>query len=509
MLIGKPPLRNTAKMVLLARRRSNLKWHNLYGRLLSYQRLYEAWLKVKANRGAGGVDGISLSAFESKLEENLQELLRDLKAKTYKPMPVLRRYIPKRNGKKRPLGLPSIRDKVVQQAVVDILQPLYETEFHPASVGFRPGKGAFNAFGRIIHLMEQGYVWVYDADIKGYFDCIDHRILLEVMKRRIADRSILDLIWQWLKAGVMENGVRSFSKAGTPQGGVISPLLANVYLNELDWELSKAGVQFVRYADDFLVFAKNEEGVKHGENIVRTVMKRLKLELSVEKTKTLHLMEERTSDGRIIPELEYLGVAIQGWFRKRDGTWSFGLKCTSEAMKDFRVAVKEKTPKTHTLSLAALVERVNPIIMGKAAYWAQAAKAVQVYKSIRGRCRCATALLGQQTSRLDAYVRQRIRRCRLPQRGGSKTYRRANMLRSIYTHERLIKAGLRYAERIVRDAATGLPLTDDEYLALIRQRREKAAAAKRQRKADDAAYWAKRAAAYQRAQERVRKFESK
>ncbi|CAA7603411.1 Reverse transcriptase (RT) catalytic domain protein [Acididesulfobacillus acetoxydans] len=486
-----------------------MKWHNLYGRLLSYQRLYEAWLKVKANQGAGGVDGISLSAFESKLEGNLQELLSDLKAKTYKPVPVLRRYIPKRNGKKRPLGLPSIRDKVVQQAVAGILQPLYETEFHAASVGFRPGKGAFNAFGRIIHLMEQGYVWVYDADIKGYFDCIDHRILLGIMKRRIADRSILDLIWQWLKAGVMEDGVRSFSKAGSPQGGVISPLLANIYLNELDWELNKAGVQFVRYADDFLVFAKNEEGVKHGEAIVQGVMRRLKLDLSAEKTKTLNLMEKRTANGRMIPELEYLGVAIQGWFRKRDGTWSMGLKCIPDAVKDFREAIKEQTPKTHTLSLDALVERVNPVILGKAAYWAQAAKAVQVYKSIRGQCRCSTALLGQQATKLDTYVRQRIRRCRLPQRGGSKTYRRTNMLSVIYTHERLIGAGLRYAERIIRDAATGLSLTDEEYLAIIRQRREKAALAKRQHKAGDTIYWAKRAAAYERAQERIHKFESK
>lgn len=496
-------------MVLLARRRSNLKWHNLYGRLLSYQRLYEAWLKVKANQGAGGVDGISLSAFESKLEENLQELFSDLKAKAYKPLPVLRRYIPKRNGKKRPLGLPSIRDKVVQQAVVDILQPLYETEFHPASVGFRPGKGAFNAFGRIIHLMEQGYVWVYDADIKGYFDCIDHRILLGIMKRRIADRSILDLIWQWLKAGVVENGVRSFSKAGSPQGGVISPLLANIYLNELDWELNRAGVQFVRYADDFLVFAKDEEGVKHGEAIVRDVMRRLKLELSAEKTNTLHLMEKRTFNGRTIPELEYLGVAIQGWFRKRDGTWSFGLRCTSDAMKAFREAIKEQTPKTHTLSLDALVKRVNPVILGKAAYWAQAAKAVQVYKSVRGQCRCATALLAQQATRLDAYVRQRIRRCRLPQRGGGKTYRRVNTLSSIYTHECFVGAGLQYAERIIWDAATGLSLTDDEHLAIIRQRRTKVASAKRQRKAGDTVYWAKRAAAYERAQKRIRKFESK
>jgi group II intron reverse transcriptase/maturase len=341
-----------------------LKWHNLYGRLLSYQRLYEAWRKVKANQGAGGVDGVNLSAFEEHLEDNLQSLLNALRAKTYKPLPVLRRYIPKRNGKQRPLELPSIRDKVVQQAVVDILQPLYETEFHPASVGFRPDKGAFNAFGRIIHMMEQGYVWVYDADIKGYFDAIDHRILRRILKRKIADRSILNLIWQWLKAGVVENGVRSFSRAGSPQGGVISPLLANIYLNELDWELSQAGISFVRYADDFLVFAKEAEGITRGAAIVQQVMGRLKLDLSAEKTKTLYLMEQRTANGRTIPELEYLGVTIQGWFRKRDGTWSFGLKCTSEAMQAFREAIKETTPKPLTLSLAALVDRVNPVILG-------------------------------------------------------------------------------------------------------------------------------------------------
>jgi group II intron reverse transcriptase/maturase len=227
-----------------------MKWYNLYGQLLSYQRLYAAWLKVEANRGAGGVDGVSVSAFSDRLEENLRLLLHQLQTKTYRPLPVLRRYIPKPNGKQRPLGLPAIRDKIVQQAVVDILQPLYETVFHPASVGFRPNKGAFNAFGRIIHWMEQGYIWVYDADIQGYFEAIDHRLLMRLLQQRIADRSILDLVWQWLKAGVVENGVRSVAKSGSPQGGVISPLLANIYLNELDWELEQAGVPFVRYADD-------------------------------------------------------------------------------------------------------------------------------------------------------------------------------------------------------------------------------------------------------------------
>lgn len=486
-----------------------MKWHNLYGRLLSYQRLFEAWLEVKANGGAGGVDGVKLRDFERNLEANLQNILQELRDKSYTPQPVQRRYILKRNGKKRPLGLPSIRDKVVQQAVVSTLQPLYETEFHRASVGFRPKKGAFNAFGRIIHLMEQGYVWVYDADIKGYFDCIDHRLLMKLLKGKIADRSILNLIWQWLKAGVVEKGVRSFSKKGVPQGGVISPLLANIYLNELDWELEKEKVHFVRYADDFVLFGRDEDEVKRGEMIVESVMTRLRLELSPEKTKTLHLKEQITPNGRAIPELEYLGVAIQGWFRKRDGTWSFGLRCTPEALKNYRESIKEQTPKSLTLSLAALTKKVNPIILGKANHWAQAAKAAQTYREIKGQCRCATALLGHQAAKLDSYVRQRLRRCRLPQRGGSKTYRRTQMQSSLYTLERLIGAGLRYAERIIQDAATGKPLSDAEYLSIIRKRRAKHAEGKRRSKAHDKTYWERRAAAYERAKKRVSNFESK
>jgi RNA-directed DNA polymerase len=227
-----------------------MKWHNLYAKLLSYRRLHEAWEKVKSNGGTGGIDGVSIKGFEKNLESNLQEILKELKNKTYRPKPVKRRYILKKNGKQRPLGLPTIKDKIVQQAVVNILSPLYETVFHPASVGFRPGKGAYNAFGRIINLIENGYVWIHDADVKGYFDCIDHRLLMKMLKGKVADHSILNLVWQWLKAGVIEEGIITFSKTGTPQGGVISPLLANIYLNELDWKLHNNRMQMVRYADD-------------------------------------------------------------------------------------------------------------------------------------------------------------------------------------------------------------------------------------------------------------------
>ncbi len=471
--------------------------------------LHRAWLKVKANRGTGGVDKVNLSTFETRLEENLQQLLRELKTKTYVPKPVLRRYILKKNGKKRPLGLPTVRDKVAQQVVVDILQPLYETKFHDASVGYRPDKGAFNAFLRIIYLMERKYVWVYDADIKGYFDNIDHGLLLRIMKRDIADRSILNLIRLWLKAGVVEDGVRSFSNTGTPQGGTISPLLANIYLNEVDWVLEAAQVQFVRYADDILVFAQRGKDALQAGEVLKTAIGSLKLELSPEKTRMVRLVEQSTENGRTIPEINYLGVTIQGWFRKRNGKWGFGLKCAPGAVKSFKETIKELTPKTHTLSLAALVERVNPKIRGKCSYWAQAAKAVNFYREAQGECRCSTELLAQQGAKLDTYVRKRIRRCRIPSRGGRKTYRKANMLSIIYTHERLVGAGLVYTERVIRDKASDRAMTDQDFLSVIKGRRAKQKTRIQRSKANDTKYWTKRAKACDRAKERLRRFESK
>jgi RNA-directed DNA polymerase len=486
-----------------------MKWHNLYGKLLSYRRLHEAWEKVKANDGVGGIDGISIKSFEGNVESNLKEILLELKAKTYRPQPVKRRYILKKNGKQRPLGLPTIKDKIVQQAVVNILSPLYETIFHPASVGFRPGKGAYNAFGRIINLMENGHVWVHDADVKGYFDCIDHRLLMIMLKGKIADRSVLNLIWQWLKAGVIEEGITTYFKTGTPQGGVISPLLANIYLNELDWKLHNHGIQMVRYADDFIVFTKDQASIKQAESIVDEAISSLKLTLSPEKTHTTHLMEKTAPNGRIIPELNYLGVTFQGWFRKRNGDWSYGIKCSPEAMKSFRQSVKETTPKALTQSLEDLVNNVNPIIRGKANYWAQAARAVNTYRTIRGNCRCSIAILGQQAQVLDAYVRIRLRRCRLPARGGSKTYRRAKMLESIYTHEKFVGASLCYVERTVRDAYDGNPMSNNEFLSVIQGRRDKIKVRKQNYKTDDLAYWDRRRQAIAKAQERVMKYKSK
>jgi RNA-directed DNA polymerase len=235
----------------------------------------------------------------------------------------------------------------------------------------------------------------------------------------------------------------------------------------------------------------------------------LKLTLSPEKTHTSHLMEKTAPNGRIIPELNFLGITFQGWFRKRNGDWSYGIKCSSEAMKSFRQSVKETTPKSLTQSLEVLVKNVNPIIRGKANYWAQAARAVNTYRAIKGNCRCAMVILGQQAQALDAYVRTRLRRCRLPAKGGSKTYRRAKMLESIYTHERFIGASLCYVERTVRDAFDGNPMSDNEFLSVIQGRRDKQKKWKQNYKTDDPVYRDRRRQAYARAQERATKYKSK
>jgi group II intron reverse transcriptase/maturase len=235
------------------------KLFSVYGQILSERALRDAWTKVRANKGAGGVDGVSIAKFEEDLDGNIAGLLADLRAKEYKPSPVRRVRIPKKNGKKRPLGIPTIRDRIVQQALVTRLSPFFEENvFHRDSCGFRPGMGAEDALKKVMWNLETGCRYVYDLDIRGYFDNIPHKKLMRVLSKYVSDGTVLDLVWRSLKAGYMLDDVTYETAAGTMQGGVISPLLANVYLNELDWELHKAGLRFCRYADDCIVMCRDE-----------------------------------------------------------------------------------------------------------------------------------------------------------------------------------------------------------------------------------------------------------
>ena len=198
-----------------------LKYHSLYGQLLRDRVLMNAWKKVKANRGSGGIDGVTIKEYTKKEQENILKLLEKLKAKEYKPAPVRRVYIPKKDGKKRPLGIPTLEDRIVQQALTDILMPKYEKlVFHNWSMGYRPGRGVESALQVIIKNIELGRNWIYDCDIKGFFDNIPHKKLMKVLNKVIADGTVLDLIWSWLKCGYMEDGKYYNTKTGQVQGGL-------------------------------------------------------------------------------------------------------------------------------------------------------------------------------------------------------------------------------------------------------------------------------------------------
>jgi len=239
-------------------RRKRIKAHSLIDKIYYKLNLYNAWEKVKANRGAGGVDGKSIEWFEENLEENIERLHQELKKDEYRPQPVKRVWIPKPNGDKRGLGIPTIRDRVVQQAMLIRLEPVFEPTFVENSYGFRPGRSAHQAVEEISKMLRKGYWWIMEADIKGYFDNIPHERLIDLVAERVSDGRVLRLIRSFLKAGVMEELKVKEQVKGTPQGGVISPLLANIYLNRYDQKMLKEGFKVIRYADDFVVMCKTK-----------------------------------------------------------------------------------------------------------------------------------------------------------------------------------------------------------------------------------------------------------
>lgn len=378
------------------------KLHSVYGQILFDRKLTQSFEQVKANKGAGGIDGETIESFEVKLEENIMTLLGKLKAKTYQAQPVRRVYIPKKNGKKRPLGIPTIEDRIVQQSVVNVLQPKFEDNlFHNWSVGYRPNRGVERALQIILWNIEQGYNYIYDCDIKGFFDNIPHKKLLGILKKYVSDRTVLGLIEQWLKAGFMEEGKLLHTDYGTPQGGVISPLLANVYLNELDWEWDLHGIRFVRYADDFLLFAKSKEAIERAASLTKEKLTELGLEISKEKTQVVNFNKD---------DFDFLGFTFHHWKpRKKDDKLHFQVTPKKESIKDFRLKIKEKTRKTLTLSKEEWVERVNPIIRGKVNYYITVIKAIKANEKLGQRSHCRTRLIRRILMDVDGYIRKRLR----------------------------------------------------------------------------------------------------
>lgn len=340
-------------MFKVGHKQPRYKWFSLYDKVFLEKHLKEAFFQVKRNGGAGGVDRVTLAQYARNLERNTKELSRLLREKRYRPLPVRRVYIPKPNGKKRPLGIPAIRDRVVQQSLANIIQPIFEPTFHKASFGFRPSRSPHQAIQQVEQHLSQGYQWVVDADIEDFFGNLDHELLLCDLNTKIADGSILALIRAFLEAGAMEEGKTVYQTTGTPQGGVISPILSNVYLDSFDWQMTEKGYRLVRYCDDWIVLTKTKEEAKQALALSRKLLSKKKLTLSREKTDIIHHAEG----------FEFLGF----WFKDYDGVHRKGpRKKAAQAYKEkIRYATRRKQPR----NIKMLVERINPITRGWGLYF--------------------------------------------------------------------------------------------------------------------------------------------
>jgi group II intron reverse transcriptase/maturase len=328
--------------------RAKIKAHSLTGRI-TLSLLHTAFKAVKRNRGAAGIDKVSVHMFELNLDENLQALERDLKDGSFQPFPLRRCFIPKNETEFRPLGIPAVRDRVAQEALRRLLQPIFERLFHDSSYGFRPGRNAHQALQAVLELHDQGYTVVVDADIKGFFDNLPFAVIMEALAAQVADGNILRLIERFLRAGVMENGVFKPTTVGTPQGGVISPLLANIVLNHLDGQLQKHGYRFVRYADDFVVLCRTKTEAEEALALVQRTLAEIGLSLSSEKTQITTFTK---------------GYSFLGFVLSRRSR-----RMRMKSVKKFKDKVRDLTPRSHNLD-AALIEKLNRVIRGTAHYFA-------------------------------------------------------------------------------------------------------------------------------------------
>jgi group II intron reverse transcriptase/maturase len=366
-------------------------YYSLYDRLLRYENLSRAFKKVKSAKGAAGMDGVRLEDFAERLKDNLENLLKELREKRYRPLPVKRVEIPKPGGGKRMLGIPSVRDRVVQQALLEILQPIFETDFHPSSYGYRPGRSCHQAISKATMFMRKyNRHWAVDMDLSKCFDTLDHDLVLATVRKRVVDGSILKLLESFLKSGVMtEDGWRA-SEVGSPQGGVISPLIANVYLNEFDQFMMKRKHRIVRYADDILVFCKSRKGAENALNVAKEYLESvLKLTVNLEKT---HVAQAKTG-------VKFLGVII-----RRSST-----VIQAKKVARFKEKVKRITRRNSPVNLEKVIADLNPVLRGFGNYFKIANCKGEFQKLsgwIRRRLRAKQLSLWKKPKRLHRRLRQ-------------------------------------------------------------------------------------------------------
>ncbi len=421
------------RLYVSAKRNPVRRFHALSDRICRSDVLREAWERVRRNGGAAGVDGETIDAIERQgVGAFLAEIERRLREREYRPQPVRRCFIPKSDGTQRPLGIPAVIDRVVQQATKIVIEPIFEADFLECSFGFRPKKSATDALERLRLLGNRGHRVVVDGDIKSYFDTIDHDVLMKLVMKRISDRGVLKLLRQWLKAGVLEEGKERASVMGCPQGGVISPLLANIYLHVLDatWqrEHSHLGV-LVRYADDFVVMCKSEGQARAAKRAIEAILQELRLTLHPDKTRIAKLGVR--ADG-----FDFLGChlrIVKSVFKQK--TYLFRWP-SRRAMARVRTRVRELTDRRRRAGMRDIrevIEDLNPVLRGWGNYF-------------------KTGNAAEQFVSVDRYVWCRLTRLLAKQRGfrGTRLGRRVARFQHEWPRERLEALGLHRLRGTIR-----------------------------------------------------------
>lgn len=366
-------------------------YYSLYGHLLNRQRLYNGFKKVWKAKGAAGIDGQSLSDFALDLGNNLDQLLLELQNKQYKPQPVRRVEIPKEGSGTRLLGIPTVRDRVVQQTLNDILTPIFEAQFHPSSFGYRPHRGCHDAINKAtMFIRRYGLQHVVDMDLSKCFDKLDHELIIKSIRKRITDGSVLELLKQFLKSGVMVEGNWQATEIGSPQGGVISPLIANIYLDAFDQAMRERGQRIVRYADDILIFSRSRAGA---ENALAQATKFLeeKLKLTVNQSKS-HIAH--SDEG-----VKFLGVEIGSQYTR----------IQPKKLDGFKAKLKQMTRRNSGKSLPDIIKQLNPVVRGFSQYF-RIANTSREFKKLgawlRRRLRSIQLRLWKKPSRLHRKLKQ-------------------------------------------------------------------------------------------------------
>lgn len=348
----------------------------LLEKVLDDKNLFLAYKQVYKNKGASGIDGVTVDELGAYMYKHKEEIKEQIRTRKYKPSPVKRVYIPKENGDKRGLGIPTVVDRLIQQAIVQVLSPIYEPQFSETSYGFRPGRSCEMAIVKLLEYFNDGYAWIVDIDLQKFFDTVCHDKLIAIIMKTIHDGELVSLIRKFLVSGVMENGIVSPTEVGTPQGGNLSPLLSNIMLNELDKELEKRGLKFTRYADDCIIVVKSEKAANRVmESITKFIEKKLGLKVNVTKSKVARPNQ-----------IKYLGY---GFYYNKAG--KIRPKPHLKSIQKFKRKLKQLTKRNWSISLDERITKINQAIRGWINYFriADMKKVMaEIGEHLRRRIRC-------------------------------------------------------------------------------------------------------------------------